>query len=188
VQLSLWYYFSRTSKFVIGGPNPKICIYTDDICNQEVFQISFPRFVREAKYGKVETAGGKRMWYWILGLQKTYCTSCNSVFPVWHLYPRFTYSLYLLVEDLRCSQCWGFIMQTGLGHCVVWYMVMNILEEHSGLVFRGSGKMEAVCPDWDVGTCQTTQSCNSENCNFWIWIFCIVCALYCYIAIAKYTY
>ena len=29
---------------VICGPDPKLCIYTD-VCNQEVFQISFPQFV-----------------------------------------------------------------------------------------------------------------------------------------------
>jgi hypothetical protein len=27
-------------------------IYTDNVCNQEVFQISFPKFVREAKCEK----------------------------------------------------------------------------------------------------------------------------------------
>jgi hypothetical protein len=37
-------------------------------------------------------------------------------------------------------------MLSGLGHRVVWYMVMNVLEEHSGSVFTGS-RMEAVCPD-----------------------------------------
>jgi hypothetical protein len=29
-----------------------MCIYTDNVCNQEVFQISFSQFVREAKYVK----------------------------------------------------------------------------------------------------------------------------------------
>jgi hypothetical protein len=27
-----------------------MCIYTDSVCNREVFQISFPQFVQEAKY------------------------------------------------------------------------------------------------------------------------------------------
>jgi hypothetical protein len=35
---------------------------------------------------------------------------------------------------------------------VVWYIVMNVLEEHSGSVFTGSQKMEAVCPDRNPGT------------------------------------
>jgi hypothetical protein len=38
-------------------------------------------------------------------------------------------------------------MRSGLGLRVVWYMFMNVLEEHSGSVFTGSRKMEAVCPD-----------------------------------------
>jgi hypothetical protein len=37
-------------KFIICGPDPKMCIYTDNVCNQEVFQILFPQFVWEAKY------------------------------------------------------------------------------------------------------------------------------------------
>jgi hypothetical protein len=38
-------------------------------------------------------------------------------------------------------------MWSGLGHCVAWYMVGNVLEEHSGTVFRGIWKLELVCPD-----------------------------------------
>ena len=41
--------FSRTLEFVIRGPNPKMCIYTDNLSNQEVFQIPFPQFVLGAK-------------------------------------------------------------------------------------------------------------------------------------------
>jgi hypothetical protein len=36
------------------GPDPKMCIYTDNGSNQEVFQISLPQFVQEAKYKKSE--------------------------------------------------------------------------------------------------------------------------------------
>jgi hypothetical protein len=46
-------------------------------------------------------------------------------------------------------------MRSGLGHRVVWYMVMNLLEEHSGSVFTGGGKMEAVCPVPNLGTHQS---------------------------------
>jgi hypothetical protein len=38
-------------------------------------------------------------------------------------------------------------MQSGLGHSVVWYVVLNVFEEHSGFFFTGSQKMVAVCPD-----------------------------------------
>jgi hypothetical protein len=42
--------FIRTLKFIVCGPDPKMCIYTDNVCNQKVFEISFPQFVRGAKY------------------------------------------------------------------------------------------------------------------------------------------
>jgi hypothetical protein len=42
-----------------------------------------------------------------------------------------------------------------LRHRVVWYMGMNVLEEHSGSVFTSSLKMEAVCPDQNLGTHQS---------------------------------
>jgi hypothetical protein len=35
-----------------------------------------------------------------------------------------------------------------------WYMVMNVLEEHSVSIFTGLQMMEAVCPDRDLGTQQ----------------------------------
>jgi hypothetical protein len=46
-------------------------------------------------------------------------------------------------------------MQSGLGHRIVWYMVMNVLGEHSGCVFTGSRKMEAVYPDQNLSTHQS---------------------------------
>jgi hypothetical protein len=46
-------------------------------------------------------------------------------------------------------------MRSGLGHHVVWYMVINAFEEHSRSVFTGSQKMEAVCPDRNLGTHQS---------------------------------
>jgi hypothetical protein len=46
------------------------------------------------------TVGGKRMWYYILCLWKTYCMACNSVFPVCHFDWCFTCSLYSFVQDL----------------------------------------------------------------------------------------
>jgi hypothetical protein len=40
-----------------------MCIYTDNVCNQEVFQLLFSQFVQEAKYVKVDTVDKKRMFY-----------------------------------------------------------------------------------------------------------------------------
>jgi hypothetical protein len=42
-----------------------------------------------------------------------------------------------------------------LEHRVVWYVVMNVLEEHSGSVFTGSRKMEPVCSNRNLGTHQS---------------------------------
>lgn len=41
--------FSTTLEFVVCGPNPKMCIYTDNVGNQEVFEVPFPQFVLDAK-------------------------------------------------------------------------------------------------------------------------------------------
>jgi hypothetical protein len=46
-------------------------------------------------------------------------------------------------------------MQSGLGHRIVWYMVMNVLEEHSGSIFTGCQNMEAVCPDRNLSNHQS---------------------------------
>jgi hypothetical protein len=46
-------------------------------------------------------------------------------------------------------------MRSGLEHRVVWYMGMNVLEEHSGSVFTGSLKIKATCPDRNLGTHQS---------------------------------
>ena len=37
-------------KFIICGPDTKTYIYADNVCNQEVFQISIPQFYWEAKF------------------------------------------------------------------------------------------------------------------------------------------
>jgi hypothetical protein len=96
-----------------------------------------------------------------MGLENTCCTSCYSVFPLWHFHPCFSCSLDSLVQDLRCSQWWGFTVRLGLGHSVVWYMVMNVLEEHCGFAVTGSQNMDAVCPDRNLGT--TSQTTHSHN-------------------------
>lgn len=47
--------FSTTLEFVVCGPNPKMCIYTDNVGNQEVFEVPFPQFVLDAKWGALCT-------------------------------------------------------------------------------------------------------------------------------------
>jgi hypothetical protein len=46
-------------------------------------------------------------------------------------------------------------MLSGLGHCIVWHIVMNVLEELSGCIFTGRRKMDAACPDRNFGTHQS---------------------------------
>ena len=46
-------------------------------------------------------------------------------------------------------------MWSGFGHRIVWYMVMNVLEEHSVSIFTGHQEMEAVFPDRNLITCQS---------------------------------
>jgi hypothetical protein len=37
-------------RFIVCGCDPKRCIYTGNVCNQELLQILFPQFIWEAKY------------------------------------------------------------------------------------------------------------------------------------------
>jgi hypothetical protein len=46
-------------------------------------------------------------------------------------------------------------MQSDLGVHVACYMGMNVVEEHSGSVFAGAWKMEAICADCNVSTKQS---------------------------------
>jgi hypothetical protein len=46
-------------------------------------------------------------------------------------------------------------MWSVLGHRVVWYMIMIVLEENCWCVFTGSRKMEALCPDQNLGIHQS---------------------------------
>jgi len=47
--------FCRTLKFIVHSPDTKMCIFTDNACNQEVFQILSEGKIRNTVY----TAGGK---------------------------------------------------------------------------------------------------------------------------------
>jgi len=49
-------------------------------------------------------------------------------------------------------------MWSGFGHHVVWYLVMNVLEEHSGSLFTGCKKMDAVFPDQNLSTHQSVST------------------------------
>jgi hypothetical protein len=118
-------------------PDPKMFICTDNVANQEVFQISFPQFERQNVKLCIHN-----WWKKMLNTVSSQYVLllCNSVFPLWHL---------------RCSRRWGFIMLCGFGHCIVWCIVVNVLEELSGCIFTGRRKMDAPCPDRNFGTHQS---------------------------------
>jgi len=42
-------------------------------------------------------------------------------------------------------------MQSHLRPHVMWYVVMNILEEYSESVFTGDQKVDSLCPDQNLG-------------------------------------
>jgi len=46
-------------------------------------------------------------------------------------------------------------MRSHLRPHVVWYVVMNILEEYSESVFTGHQKMDSQCPDQNLSTHQS---------------------------------
>jgi len=61
----------------------------------------------------------------------------------------------------------GFIILSGLGHCIVWHIVVNVLEEISGCIFTGRRKMDAACPDRNFGSHhQITWSPNPDDYSF----------------------
>jgi hypothetical protein len=58
-------------------------------------------------------------------------------------------------------------MSSGLGHWLVWYMVMSFLEDHSGYICKGHQMMEAACPDQNlISTGQIMWSHNPQDYNF----------------------
>jgi hypothetical protein len=77
---------------MICVPDPKMCIYTDDVCNQEVFWILFLHFVWQAKY---ETLCLCSWWekYVTLNTMSADNTTfiCNSVSPMQHFQPYFSW-------------------------------------------------------------------------------------------------
>jgi hypothetical protein len=58
-------------------------------------------------------------------------------------------------------------MRCGLGLCVVWYMVMSVLEKHSQCSSQASRRYrEHVLTEHMVPTNQVTRSPNPEHYNF----------------------
>jgi hypothetical protein len=74
-------------------------------------------------------------------------TSSNSVFPsvtfpsTLHLFRIFLGTGFVVLKVVRIHT------RSGLGCCIVSYMVMNVLEEHSGCIFTALLALDGVCPD-----------------------------------------
>ena len=76
-----------------------------------------------------------------------------------------------MVQDWRCSKWWGFILRSVLGHRVVWYMVMNVLEEKAWVcLYRLSEDGCSISwPQTSVPTNHIMWSHNTEDYNFESW-------------------
>jgi hypothetical protein len=94
------------------------------------------------------------------------CTSNNSVFPL--VFPSMLHLFFIFFgtgfEVLKVVRIHA---RSVLGRRIVWDMVMNVLEEHSGCIFTALQKMDGVCPDRNHGTHKSDYvSHNLENYNF----------------------
>lgn len=94
-------------KFIIRGPDTKMYNYADNVCNQEVFR--FLSFIEKQNMKHCVYSWWRK--YIILTTVSVLkiLHFCNSIFLVWLLPPHFSCSL---VQDLRRSQWWGFIMRS----------------------------------------------------------------------------
>jgi hypothetical protein len=136
-------------------------IYTDNVCNQEVFQALVSSSLFEGQNMKRYIHN----WWKITVSVDNTLLFCSSLFPMWHFLPHFS-SYCSFVQDLRCSEWWELIIQSGLGHCVVWYVVMNVLGLFSQAIKRW---MQDVLIKTSVSTSQITwfptlEDYNLKNC------------------------
>jgi hypothetical protein len=144
-----------------------------------VFQISFPQFVWKAKCEilcKQLVDKVSNIKYLNTMSVKNILLYCNSVFPLWHFHLCCSCSLYSLVQVLKVERIHN---GSGLGQCIVWYMVMNVLEEHSGCSFTCCWRMYTRCPDQNLSTHQSDYSVSEPVRQLWILTFCIFhCKVY----------
>jgi hypothetical protein len=64
------------------------------------------------KYETWHTVGGK------------ICEIKCCLWKIWNFYQLSSGYYYYLVQDLRCWQWWVFIMWSGLGHHIIWYICL----------------------------------------------------------------
>jgi len=122
-----------------------MCVYTDNS--------SFPQFAWDKILNSVQN-WWKR--YLILNTVKNLLLFCNSVFWMCDFHRHVSCS-YFLVHNLRCWQWCRLIMRSGLWHCMVWCLVMDVLEEHSSCIYAGHQKQYVLNENF-VTTNQITES------------------------------
>jgi hypothetical protein len=106
-----------------------MCFYTDKICNQQPFHISFPKFLWEGKYDVLnwwkKNAALKHTNHFVFKFfQRDFSTSTSVVFYIF------------LVRDLRCPQWWGFIiLRTRYSRWSVLYKLLHSFEFSGGRIW-----------------------------------------------------
>jgi hypothetical protein len=85
----------------VCGPDPKMCIYTNNFCNQEVFQILFPQFVQEAEYEK-----SVHIW-WIMIVVLNTAFKKHTALPIIQFFQRDICIHTSLVLYILWSRIWG---------------------------------------------------------------------------------
>jgi len=86
-------YFTWILKFILCVLCPKMCICTDNVANQEVFQISLPQFVWEAKYETLYTHLLEKEYnvkYCVRYIFSIIHFFSNVTFPMWPFCPCFS--------------------------------------------------------------------------------------------------
>ena len=135
-----------------------MCIDTDNACNQEAFQISFPQFVWEAKYETMWTQLVEK--YVILNIfsVKKHTALLSSNFPNVTFPSMLQMFLIFFGTGFEVLKVVRIHNRSVLGNCIVCYMVINVFGEYSGCIFAGCRETDAICADWNLGTHQSDYS------------------------------
>lgn len=118
----------------------KLFIYTDNVSNQEAYQISFPQFVWEAKYETLCTQLVEKVCNIKFCICKQHIALLLFSFP--NVICPFTLQLFLIFRDTGYE-----VLNVVKIYYMVWDRTVYSLEEHSGSIFTHHVKIEAVCPD-----------------------------------------
>jgi len=118
------------------GPDLKMFIYTDNICNQELFQNLLPLF--ETRYETLCTQLVEK----VCNIKYGVCKNLSVYFVIQFPSVAFpsTHQLFLIFVGTGFEVLTVVKIHNAVSvrtPCIVWYMGINVLEEHSGSVFTG---------------------------------------------------